>query len=107
MLVLLIKAFAIKRLKKFMFKKIVNKIKEKAAVKAASSLGSATMAVASSVTVAGLFIQFSPELQDLVTDLVPDKYDGLAVALLGVVVALARLRTLGKTEAPSEPPEVK
>lgn len=71
----------------------MKKIKQFLARKALGSLGSATMGVAAAIVAVGAWVQMHP---DVLSTLVSERYRGLALALVGVVVALARLRTVGK-----------
>lgn len=82
MLIIILK-WVIKRL---MFKKLKEKLK----------VPSATVAVGGTIAATGMGIFLLPGMDKIITDLVPDRYDGLAVAVLGLIVAVARLRTLGK-----------
>lgn len=59
-------------------------------------LKSATIGVAGTITTVGVAMQASPEVEALVKAFVPDNYEGMVIAALGLVVAVARFRTLGK-----------
>ena len=63
------------------FKKIKDKI-----------VGSATLQVAGGMVGLGVLIQQYPDI----INIVPENYRPLVLSLFGVVVAIARLRTLGK-----------
>ena len=59
--------------------------------KALGAVGSATMGVAGLIIAVGAWVQAHPEFLAAV---VPAQYQGVALALVGVVVAVARLRSL-------------
>ena len=59
-------------------------------------LSSATIGVAGATVALGTAMQASPAVDNLVRALVPDNYEGMAIALLGLIVAVARFRSLGK-----------
>ena len=58
-----------------------------------ASLGSATMGVASLIVAIGVWAQAHP---DMLNTFVPDKWEGVVLAGLGLVVAIARMRTVDK-----------
>lgn len=58
-----------------------------------ASVGSATMGVASLIVAIGVWAQAKPEM---VAALVPDNWEGVTLAALGLVVAIARMRTVDK-----------
>ena len=68
-----------------MFKRLKEKLK--------ASTTSATMGVAGGLVALGVILNEHPEV---IKALVPEHYQGISIAILGVVVALARMRTLGK-----------
>jgi ABC-type Fe3+ transport system permease subunit len=76
------------------------KVKKMILSKLRSSAKSATIGVSSLAVVSGLVVQYSDQLGPFLASLVPEQYGGLTLAVFGVVVALARLRTLG-APAPS------
>ena len=87
----LLKRFIRKRLEK----RMLQKLKELILVKL--GLGtSATMGVAAMIMAFGVAYQTNPETQAFVNSMIPDSYEGLFVSLIGVVVAVARFRTLSK-----------
>jgi hypothetical protein len=68
---------------------VFDKLKDKVS----SGATSATIGVAGIIVALGVFLQTRPEI---IQAIVPDNYEGLTLSLVGVLVALARLRTLGK-----------
>jgi hypothetical protein len=74
-------------------KVIVEALKKFLVAKAAGSLKSTTMGVAGLIITAGAWVQANPEILD---DLISERYVGVAVSAVGLVVAIARLRTAGK-----------
>lgn len=71
---------------------MLNQIKSFLKRKTKASVKSATMGVAGGLVGVGLWVQSNPEV---LRALVPDNYEGVAIALVGLVVAVARLRTAG------------
>jgi hypothetical protein len=78
-----------RRLKKYM----ISKLKQWALRKVKASFGSTTMAVAAATVSVGVWIQQNP---DLISALVPENYEGVSIAALGLIVAIARMRTVDK-----------
>lgn len=85
-----------------LLKRMVKKIMLK---KLRSALGSTTIGVAGATVLTGLLVQYSDQVGTILVSLVPMQYGGLVLSLLGVVVAIARLRTLGGTEPSAEDPK--
>lgn len=80
-------------IKRELRKIMIKKLKELAARKIKASFGSTTMAVAAAVVGVGVWLQENP---DVLRVLVPENYEGVGVAAIGLLVAIARLRSLGK-----------
>ena len=80
--------FIKRRIKMALFKRLREKL--------GAGAGSATVGVACAIVAVGVGMQASPAVENLVKALTPDNYEGMVVAALGLIVAIARFRTLGK-----------
>jgi hypothetical protein len=74
-------------------KVIMDALKKFLVAKAKGSLKSTTMGVAGLIIAAGAWIQANPEI---LNDLIAERYAGVAISVVGLVVAIARMRTAGK-----------
>lgn len=72
-----------------MFKKLKNKLK--------ASTKSTTMGISVGLVAIGGVLSTEQGLT-LIRTIVPEGYEGLAVAIAGVIVALARMRTVDKVK---------
>jgi len=77
-----------RRIKVALFKKLKEKL--------GAGAGSATVGVAGAIVAVGVGMQTVPAVDNIVRALTPDSYEGMVVAALGLIVAIARFRTLGK-----------
>jgi len=68
-------------------------VKEFIARKAKGAIKSSTVGVAGLIVTAGIWMQANPEIIGAV---VPDGFEGVTLAVVGLFVAIARLRTAGK-----------
>jgi hypothetical protein len=78
-----------RRIKKFMLKKLKERL-------AGTALSSATIGVAAAIISFGTAYQTSDQVKAITNAIIPDSLEGVFIAALGLAVAIARARTLGK-----------
>jgi len=71
---------------------VETEVKQWIVKKAAGAVRSSTIGVAALIVTVGGWVQLNPEFLSFI----PEQFQGVAIAAVGLVVAVARLRTAGK-----------